>query len=386
MDSIFHLLFFLFSQIYKPSIYHLHISSCALASYHPLLTTWTSKFDRIPKGPRYLRRADTQTDKWASQLIAKMPNNEDARRDKREKKKNRVPSPPEKQVPAESVESFLSRSSADSGFQGDDDNFSWESIGGQAALDNSLSSFARSSSVSETRQARKERKKRERSELLAQELDNEPDVTLSDESVDKEDSGSRKLSLSPTQFLQSRATGLLNRSRSMRQEAMENPSAPTAPIQVSEAKGKEAAVDVPVEAVACEVASGVNTTQQDDQGLPQGSPSVSFPSPTFNMPPTEHVQALHCNLAAELIHAGSGRSPHLPSRIRFPQEPGTAVSMTPIAVARRNNPNPSLQAHADNRTVDELRDELHRFGEACQAIREESLQSEAQDRIELARV
>jgi hypothetical protein len=147
--------------------------------------------------------------------MPEMPNNAEARRDKREKKKNknRVPTTLEKQVPAESVESFLSRSSADSGFQGDDDDFSWESIGGQAALDNFLSSFAGSSSVSETKQARKERRKRERRELLAQELEDESDITLSDESADKEDSGSRKLSLSPTQFLQSRATGLLNRSR-----------------------------------------------------------------------------------------------------------------------------------------------------------------------------
>ena len=44
--SIFYLLFFLFSQTYNLSIYHLVLPSCALASYHPLLTTWTSKFDR----------------------------------------------------------------------------------------------------------------------------------------------------------------------------------------------------------------------------------------------------------------------------------------------------------------------------------------------------
>ena len=36
--SIFHLLFFLFSQIYNLSFYHLDLPSCALASYHPLLT------------------------------------------------------------------------------------------------------------------------------------------------------------------------------------------------------------------------------------------------------------------------------------------------------------------------------------------------------------
>jgi hypothetical protein len=81
-----------------------------------------------------------------------MPNNSDARRDKREKKKNRNRQPPpiEEQVPAESVESFLSLSSLDSGSQGEDDELTWESTGGQAALDNSLSSFASSFSVSET--------------------------------------------------------------------------------------------------------------------------------------------------------------------------------------------------------------------------------------------
>ncbi len=270
-----------------------------------------------------------------------------------------------------------------------------QQLAGEAALDNSLSSFSRSSSSAEPKGTRKEERARKRREGLAKELDEESDINLSDEDLEVKDSGSRKLSLSPTQFLESKALGALRGSSAMQQRAMERLSALTAPIQVSEAKGKEAAVVVPVEAVACEVASGVNTTQLDNQGLPQGSPSVSFSSPTFNMPPTEHAQALHRNLAAELIHAGSGRSPLLPSRIRFPQEPGTAVSMTPLTVARRNNPNSSLQVQADIRTVeelrlqaqvDELRDKLHRFGEACNATLAESLQSEAQARFELARV
>ncbi len=81
--SIFHLLFFLFSQIYNLSIYHLPLPSCALASYHPLQTTWTSKFDRTPRGPRYLRRVDTQTDKRASQL------RQDAKQFRRKKKQER---------------------------------------------------------------------------------------------------------------------------------------------------------------------------------------------------------------------------------------------------------------------------------------------------------
>jgi hypothetical protein len=154
-------------------------------------------------------------------------------------------------------------------------------------------------------------------------------------------------------------------SNAMQLRAMKSLSARAAPAQVSEAKGNEVFVDSPVEAVTCEVESGVNTTQQDNQGLPQGSPSVSFLSSTFNMPPTEHAQALKRNLAAELILAGSGRSPFLPSRISFPQEPGTAISMTPLTVDRRNNTNPSLQAPVDNGTEDKRREDLHQFGEAC---------------------
>jgi hypothetical protein len=74
--------------------------------------------------------------------------------------------------------------------------------------------------------------------------------------------------------------------------------------------------------------------------------------------------------------------------------------MSAPTVIRRNDLNSSLQVQADNRsveelrlqaqvdnrTVDELRDELHRFGEACHATLAESLQSEAQARIKLARV
>jgi hypothetical protein len=173
----------------------------------------------------------------------------------------------------------------------------------------------------------------------------------------------------------------------MQQRAMERLSARTAPIQVSEEKGKEAAI---VEAVACEVASGVITTQQDIQGIPQGSPSIYFPSPTLNMPPTEHAQALHRNLTAELIHAGSGRS-LLTSPARHSQEPGTAISMSSPTVTWRNNLNSPLQVQDGNRTVDELRDERRQFGEAGGATRSELLQSEAQYlqaaqlRIELAR-
>jgi hypothetical protein len=181
---------------------------------------------------------------------------------------------------------------------------------------------------------------------------------------------------------------------------MERLSALTAPIQVLEAKGKKASVDVPVEAVASVIVSGANSIQRDNQGHPQGSSSVSPPSPSFNSPPTENAQALNRSLAAELIQAGSGRSPLLPSRIKYPQEPGTAVSMIASTSARRNNLNSSpqvqvdqrtveglrLQAQVDNRTVDELREETLKFGEACQATVTRALQSEALARAEAARV
>ena len=55
------------------------------------------------------------------------------------------------------MESFLSRSASDSGFQGDDDEVTWESTAGGAALDNSLSL---------RRETVKEAKKRARKEAL----------------------------------------------------------------------------------------------------------------------------------------------------------------------------------------------------------------------------
>ncbi len=245
-----------------------------------------------------------------------------------------------KPVPAENVESFLSRSSADSGFQEHDDQYTWDSVEGEAASD-SLSSFSRLSSSAEPKESRSERRNR-RKELLEKQLEDESEITLSDGS--EKVSGSRKLFLSPTQFLGSLTTGVLGGSKPRQQGSMERPSALSTPTGALRAKGKEAFIDVPVEAVACVVTSGVDTIQLGNQGHPQGSSSASPPLPSFNiMPPTEHAQALHRNLAAELIHAGAGRSSLLPQRIRFSQEPGTAVSMNDPFAIRRNNLNFSLQ-------------------------------------------
>ena len=98
---------------------------------------------------------------------------------------------------------------------------------------------------------------------------------------------------------------------------MENPLVFASPVQVLEAKGKGASVDVPVEAVACVIASGANSIQRDKQGHPQGSSSVSPPSPSFNLPPAERAQVLRRSLAADLIQAGSGRSLLTPQRDTF---------------------------------------------------------------------
>jgi hypothetical protein len=161
-----------------------------------------------------------------------MPNNSSAIRDKNEKK-NRRREPPllSKQVPAEGVDSFLSRLSVDSGFQDDDEKVTWDSAAGEATLDNSLSSFSRLSSSAEPKETRKEEIARKRKEELEKELDEESDITLSDDSSDKKDSGSRKFSLSPTQFLGSLATGSLTVSKPRQLGSVERPSALTTPTQ-----------------------------------------------------------------------------------------------------------------------------------------------------------
>jgi hypothetical protein len=90
-----------------------------------------------------------------------MPNNSSTKRDKNEKKKKRKePTPLVKQVPTESVDLFLSRSSADSGFQGEDDDFTWEPLAKEAAVNNSPSSFSRLSSSAKPKESSSERRRR----------------------------------------------------------------------------------------------------------------------------------------------------------------------------------------------------------------------------------
>ncbi len=62
------------------------------------------------------------------------------------KKKRREPTPLVKQVPAETVDSFLSRSFADAGIQEEDKQWNRESTFEEAPMDHSLSSFSRLSS------------------------------------------------------------------------------------------------------------------------------------------------------------------------------------------------------------------------------------------------
>jgi hypothetical protein len=123
-------------------------------------------------------------------------------------------------------------------------------------------------------------------------------------------------------------------------EAIGNSLVFATPVQVLEAKGKGASLDVPNDEVASAstVASGAISIQRDNQR----SSSFSLPSPLFNLPPTERAQVLHRSLAAELILAGTGTSPLIPPA-RHPQEPGTAITMIAHNAARRNNPNPSVQ-------------------------------------------
>jgi hypothetical protein len=261
-----------------------------------------------------------------------MPNNSTARREKEKKKKGRgetSQSPPQ-QVTEQSVESFLSRSASDSGFQGKDDEVTWESAAGGAALDNSLSSFRR--------ETVKEVKKRARKEALEKELHDESDLDFTDEEGSKaKDPSPRKTSLSPNQFLQSRALKPLNRNMARQAEAKGNSLVFATPVQVLEAKGMGASLDVPSEEDASTVASGAILIQRDNQG----SSSFSLPSPSFNLPPAERAPVLHRSLAAELILAGTG-TPPLISPARHSQEPGTAISMIAYNAARRNNPNPSV--------------------------------------------
>ncbi len=66
-------------------------------------------------------------------------------------------------------------------------------------MDSSLSSFSKLSSSAEPKESRSERRRRSKGLL---EKEDEPGVTLSDDSSDKEDPKSGNCSLSPSQFLQ----------------------------------------------------------------------------------------------------------------------------------------------------------------------------------------
>ena len=176
-----------------------------------------------------------------------MPNNSTARREK-EKKQNRqgeASQAPPQQVTDQSLESFLSRSASDSGFQDGIEDVTWESVAGQAAMDVSLSSLTRPPSSLEPKLTRKEERRRARKEALQKELDEESDISLSDDDRQGTEPASRKTSLSPTQFLRSRAEGPLTGIGSMRRRAKESLSPRLAPIQVLEAKGRGAPSDVP---------------------------------------------------------------------------------------------------------------------------------------------
>ncbi len=104
------------------------------------------------------------------------------------------------------MESILSRSASDSGFQKEDDEVTWESAAGEAALDNSFFFFS-----SFRRETVPEAKKRARREALARELNEEADISDGDDDRQMMASASRNTSLSPTQFLESMASADRNR-------------------------------------------------------------------------------------------------------------------------------------------------------------------------------
>ncbi len=220
------------------------------------------------------------------------------------------------------MESFPSRSASDLGLQEENDEVAWESVVGQAAMDDSLSSLSRPPSSLEPKLTRKEERRRARKEALKKELDEVSDISLSDDDRQGTEPASRKTSLSPTQFLRSKAEGPLTGIGSMRRRTKESFSSRVAPIQVLEAKGIGASLDVPSDEEASTVASGASLIQRDDQG----SSSFSLPSPSFNPPPAERAPVLHRSLAAELILAGTG-TPSLIPPARHSEEPGTAISM-----------------------------------------------------------
>jgi hypothetical protein len=112
----------------------------------------------------------------------------------------------------------------------------------------SLSSLSRLSSFAEPKESSFGRRNR-RKVQLEKELEDESEVTLSDES-DGKDSASRKNSLSPVQFINSFVTGALKGrgSKPNLQGTAERPSAVSGstPTQALKAKGKEASIDAPV--------------------------------------------------------------------------------------------------------------------------------------------
>jgi hypothetical protein len=76
-----------FLTILQTTLYHL-LPPTVLVSYHPLLTTWTFKFDRTPSS-NGTSGGQTQDRQAGIAIKDKMPNNASARRDKDKKKKDK---------------------------------------------------------------------------------------------------------------------------------------------------------------------------------------------------------------------------------------------------------------------------------------------------------
>jgi hypothetical protein len=232
-------------------------------------------------------------------------NNSNARRDKNEKNKKREdPKPLRKQVPSEAEREFLSLSLCHRCRQPrgrcevELECRRRSRTKGQL----SLSSFSRLSSSAEPKTGA--RLTRDDSSLSDHGY-----APWEDEENSYRDEQIPRILVSPSQFVSSlRRPERRQQSAPMKlqdgqQNSTEDPSSLTTSAQVFEAPGKEDSLDVPVEAVAYVVRAGEDTNQPGNQGHSQGSSSATLPQFSFNMLPPEHMQAVHRNLAAELIHA-----------------------------------------------------------------------------------
>ncbi len=145
----------------------------------------------------------------------------------------------------------------------------------------SLSSFARLSSSAEPKSLSRSEKTKMRKEQLGKELDAEDDITLSKDGRDKEDRSSRdrSLGIALSRLVSSLKVSGIQRGDSKallriegRDSTKPRKDSLLSPLlyRLRKQVGKNfPLIDVPVEAVACVVTTGVDTIQLGNQGHPQ---------------------------------------------------------------------------------------------------------------------